>query len=78
MTAVSGEAVTDVAAYGMTKALTRAQQKMVCASVLRQAEERIDQRKLARAYAALGKTLVDEKQLAKLEKLGAILFPEKK
>ena len=78
MTAVSGEQATDVAALGLTKPLTRAQQKIVCGSVLRQAEERVDRRKLTRRYFVLGKMLSDEKQLAALEKLGELLFPEKK
>ena len=85
MTAVSGEAVTDIAAKGMTKPLTRAEQKAVCGSVLRQAEDRVDQRKVGRAYKSLKAEIQQppitptsqDRLVAKLEKLGALLFPAK-
>ena len=76
MTATSEE-VAAVAARGMTKPLTRAEQKMVCASALNQREFEANGRKISAAYKALGKLLADDKQLQKLERLGALLFPAK-
>lgn len=76
--AVSGDEAEAIAGKGMTKALTRTEQKTLCASVLRQAEARIDSRKLTRLYGALGKTLTTDEQKAAAEKMAALLFPAKK
>jgi len=85
VTAVSGENATDLAAAGMTRPLTRKEQKTVCGSVLRQAEERVNPRKVKRLLNALTTDAQNanvaisqqEKLLASIKKLGALLFPAK-
>lgn len=72
MTATS-DSVAAIAAKGMTKPLTRAEQKSVCASALNQREYEANRRKIVTAYRRLGRNLT----LDNLEKLGALLFPAK-
>ena len=53
MTAVTGDEVAALAGRGMTQPLSRKDQKTVYASVLRQAEERVDAAKVKRLLSRL-------------------------
>jgi hypothetical protein len=85
VTAVSGENAEAVAGKGMTQPLSRPEQRTVCASVLRQAEERVDAAKVKRLINRLRReaqtpevaTSKQVKLLADLTKLSALLFPVK-
>lgn len=85
MTAVSGDNAEAIAGKGMTQALTRPEQKTVCASVLRQAEQKVSVTAVKRHINKLHRDIqnqsvpsaLQEALLAQLKKVVTAVFPPK-
>lgn len=67
----------EFAAKGMTKPLTRAEQKIVCASCLSQVETAPNPRKVRAALRGVKKVLISPEQANAVDRLEALLFPAK-